>query len=58
MNDKNEFLCKSVLMRKPANSLAKEALRMEPSEVCMDKINRQHEQLKTAFELVRTFKRF
>ena len=45
-------------MRKPANSLSKEALRMEHSDVCMEKINRQHEQLKTVFELVRTFKRF
>ena len=55
MNHKSDFLCKSVLMRKPANSLAKEALRMEHSEVCMEKIKRQHEQLKIAFELVRSF---
>ena len=49
MTNKNNLLIKTMLMRKPANSLAKEALRMENSEVSMEKINNQHKQLENAF---------
>ena len=50
MTNKSQFMCKSAVMRKPANSLAKEALRMEYSEVSMEKVTFQHEQLQNALE--------
>jgi len=50
MTNKSQFMCKSAVMRKPANSLAKEALRMEYSEVSMEKVNFQHKQLQNALE--------